>query len=342
MTTQAEIPTTTPTTTRTTTPFAHVLRAGSARYGLLILTIGLIVVFSILEPATFPTVTNAQIIAGNNSVSLILALGVLIPLVVGEFDLSVGANLGFSTVLFAVLTGGEGGGFVAHLPVWLAFGVVVLAGGVIGLVNGILLVKFRVTSFIATLGTGTLLAGFTLFFTDGSSIFAGVPPQVFQIGSGQIGGFPLVAIYAIVIAVFFWYLLLHTPLGRRLYAVGGSQEAARLAGVPVARIRIGAFVASGVLAALAGTFELGRIGAAHPGLGAEFLLPALAAGFLGAMVIRPGTFNPVGVAIAVIFLAVGTVGLQQVGAPFWAADVFDGLALLIAVTLFRPFSRART
>jgi ribose transport system permease protein len=320
-------------------PWRAGLIGQSGRFGLLLIAVAIFVVFSLLAPDSFPTIDNVRTIAGANSVVLVLALGSLLPLVVGEFDLSVGAMLGLASALIASLTGATAGTLTLHLDTPLAMVLVVIAGVVVGLINGALIVGFRLSSFIATLGTATVLTGVVLLLTTGTSLYIGVPPSVYAIGQGDWSGIPHVTVYAIGTVIAIWYVLDHTPFGRRLYAIGGSPESAVLLGIKVGRSRILAFAVSGGLAASAGILEFGRIGAAHPSIGPQFLLPALAAGFLGATTIRPGWFNPIGTAVAVMFIAVGVAGLEQLGAPYWVEPLFNGVALIVAVVISQPLMR---
>ncbi len=309
------------------------------RFGVVLATVLMFVFFSILRPASFPTLRNVKTILGTNSVLALVATGALIPLVVGEFDLSVGAILNASAALLASLTGANLSGMQTNLPPFLAVAIVMAVGIGVGAINGILIVRLDMSSFIATLGSGTVLFGLILFLTGGTSLFLGVKPVVFKIGGGDWLGIPRVIFYALVALAVIWYLLEHTPLGRKLYAVGASAEAAALSGIRVARMKMLAFAISGGLASLAGVLEFGRVGAAHPDSGPQFLLPALAAGFLGATTIRPGWFNALGMGAAVLFLAVGVAGLQQLGVPFYVEPLFNGSSLLIAVGLSRHLIR---
>jgi ribose transport system permease protein len=142
------------------------------------------------------------------------------------------------------------------------------------------------------------------------------------------------------VALVIWYVFEYTPLGRRMLFVGKSREVARLNGIRVDRVRAGALVASSVLATLAGIVYAGVLGSADPFSGLNFLLPAFAAAFLGATSINPGRFNPWGTFIAVYFLATGITGLSMFGIPLWVTSVFNGAALIVAVTLSQ-FARGR-
>ena len=144
---------------------------------------------------------------------------------------------------------------------------------------------------------------------------------------------PYAFYYALGAAIVMWYVFDYTPLGRRLLFVGRGREVARLNGISVDRVRLGALVTSGVLSALAGILYAGVLGSADPYSGLNFLLPAFAAAFLGATTILPGRFNPWGVIVAVYFLATGITGLTMLGIPLWVTNVFNGGALILAVTI---------
>ena len=140
---------------------------------------------------------------------------------------------------------------------------------------------------------------------------------------------------AFVLVIALWYVYEHTPLGRALFFVGEGREAARLVGLRVDRLRFGAFVASGVISAGAGIVTAGQLGAADPSVGPSFLLPAYAAAFLGATTIKPGRFNAWGTVVALYLLVTGVTGLELLGSSSWVQEMFNGVALLIAVTFAR-------
>jgi ribose transport system permease protein len=143
------------------------------------------------------------------------------------------------------------------------------------------------------------------------------------------------------IALALWFLFEKRPWGRRMYAVGSSAEASRLAGVQVGRVRFSAFVLAGLLAAIAGYVLTARVGSGSPTAAANFLLPAFAAAFLSTAAFRIGFFNIGGVVLSVYFLAVGVTGLKFLGADFWVDPVFNGTALIVAVALSRMPARRR-
>jgi ribose transport system permease protein len=303
------------------------LRSGGSRLGVPAVLIFLIVLFSLLRPDTFATWDNASTIAQNEMVLLIIALASLLPLIVGEFDLSVGYVASITAILEAKLIGGNGWD-----PV-LATVVVLLIGAAIGAVNAFLVVGIGVNSFIATLGTGSMLAGFGSYVSANKTLFEGVPQALIKLGSGHFGRVPINVLVALVFVLAIVYLLRYTAFGRYMYAVGGGRDAARLTGVATEGIRAASLVASGFVAGCAGLLELGLVGSASTTIGPEFLLPALAACFLGTTMGENGRFNVIGTVVAIFLIAVGVTGLEQLGAPNWVEPVFNGGALVIAVSL---------
>ncbi|MEA2466803.1 MAG: ribose transport system permease protein [Thermoleophilaceae bacterium] len=304
------------------------------RYAVVITLLVMLVVFSLLRPETFFTVGNFKAIVVTQSILIVLAIGLTIALAAGEFDLSIASMVGFTGALVAHLSSDLGWSPVA--AVLLSLVVALL----IGAINGVVVVYFRVNSFIATLGMGTLILGVALAIT-GSTVIGNLPEALTTPAREQLFGLDLPVYYALGLAIALWYFLEHTPLGRYVFFTGEGPEAARLAGVRVARIRFGALVASAFFAWLAGLLLVGQTGAADPTYGGPFLLPAFAACFLGATTIKPGRFNAWGTVVAVLLLATGTTGLQLLGAADWVENVFNGSALILAVTLAQLVSRDR-
>jgi ribose transport system permease protein len=174
-----------------------------------------------------------------------------------------------------------------------------------------------------------------------SSTIGGIDDSLVDAVVGErVLGVPLAFYYALIAVVVMWYVFDYTPLGRRLLFVGRGREVARLNGVAVDRVRFGALVASATLAAAAGVVYAGVLGSADPYSGLNFLLPAFAAAFLGATTILPGRFNPWGAVVAVYFLGTGITGLTMLGIPLWVTNVFNGGALILAVTISQ-LSRGR-
>jgi ribose transport system permease protein len=316
-------------------PAAPLLRRlGSAvlsRYATLLLLGVLVVVFSITS-SRFLTAENWQNLLVTQSVVACLALAAILPLVAGEFDLSLGYLVGILAMLGAYLAK-QGGGTVEVVAAMIAGGLLV------GLINGVLTVYFKISSFIATLGVGIVLSGGTLGLSNGQVLFSNIPSSLTNLGKGQFLGVGTTVWLALLLAGALLYVLEHTPFGRRLYAVGGSERVAFLAGVRTGLVKIAAFAGGGLLVAVGAIFALGQSGAANPGFGADLLLPAYAAAFLGVTTYRPGYYNVPGAIVAIILLAVGFNGLNLLGAPFWVQPIFNGAVLLLAVITARAESR---
>lgn len=306
----------------------------AVRHSILLLTIVLFIVFTIAEPQTFPTLNNLRGIALNQSVAALLALAVLIVIVTGEFDLSVGYVLGFTAVLAASLGGKSG------LAGPLVLVLVLAAGAAIGLISGTLVSRFRINSLIATLGIGLAISGLSVGVSGGQTLSGGIPHTFVDITRTKVLGLEMIVWIVLAVALAMYLLLVRTPLGRKMYATGGSERVARMVGIRTRVLKVSAFVAAGMIAALAGCLQLGLSGAANPSFGSNLLLPAFAAVFLGSTTVRPGYFNVWGTILAIVLLAIGFSGLSLMGVAFWVEPVFQGVALIIGVLLSRSETRA--
>lgn len=303
--------------------------------GVVIFLLLLVVVFSIALPDEFPTTSNLQTILGSQAVPTLLALAVIIPLTTGEFDLSVAGTLGVTAVFTAYIS-------AQGVPVPVVFLMAIAIGCLVGAINGFLVTKIGVSAFIATLGMGTVLAGGNLLISGGNVLFDGIPSSLLEVAGKEVFGLPIVVYYAGLVAVGLWYLLEWTPMGRYLRATGSGREAARLTGVRTERWLFLSFVMAGAIAALAGFMQTSRVGSAPPDIGPNFLLPAYAAAFLGATTIHPGRFNVWGTVVGVLVLAVGITGLNLAGVAFWVPPVFNGTALIVAVSVAVIVARRST
>ena len=297
-------------------------------YGAVIVWLGVVVLFSLLEPDTFATSQNARIILSNEAISAIVALGLVLPLAADQFDLSIAAVMGFAVVVLGALMANEGWD-----PLTASI-VVVVMGALIGAVNGLLVVKLRVSSFIATLGMSSVLAAGIYKVSNGQDFVEGIPEGLIKAGQSEFLGVPLPVYYMLAIAAVLYFLLEHTPFGRKLYATGFNAEAARLSGVRTDRLAFISLVGSATLSALAGVLLVARIGTAPYDAGAPYLLPAFAAALLGSTQFRPGRFNVLGTLAAIYLLATGVKGLELMypNNP-WIDDLFQGVALILAVSL---------
>ncbi len=303
-------------------------------WGLLVLLVALILVFSALKPDTFPTYFNIRSIVNNKSVQALLALAVFVPMTANHFDLSAGFLLGMSQVL---VIGLQGDG----LPWPEAAAVVVLLGAVVGLANGLLVTFVGIDSFIATLGVGTLIYGLNEWYTGGQQVIASLPDSFTAI-SGALFAVPLPALYVLVVGGALFIVFEYLPAGRYLYVLGASPRTAELNGISAKRYVTIAFVAAGALSACAGIVLQSQLQVGQSSVGPEYLLPAFTAALLGATSVRPGRVNVLGTLLAVAVLAVAVAGLNQLGAPFFVEPIFDGAMLILAVGLAVVAARRRT
>ncbi len=286
-----------------------------------------IVIFGLMRPETFLTWSNFATILGSQSVMVVIALGLIIPLTAGDYDLSIASVLTFAATVLAVLNVNYG------FPIGVAILAALATGVLVGLVNGFFVIYFRMNSMIVTMGMGTFVHGLTLWLGDQQTISGVSDGLVNAVIVDRFLGVPLGFYYALILCGILWYVLSYTALGRRLLFVGRGREVARLSGIHVDRIRLGSFAVSGLMGAIAGVLYVGTTAAADPSSGLTFLLPAFAAAFLGATSINPGRFNPWGTIVSVYFLVTGITGLSILGVSTFVQDLFYGGALVIAVTL---------
>jgi ribose transport system permease protein len=305
-------------------------------WNLLILLMLLVALFAFLKPDTFLTAFTFRSMANSRSINALLALAVMIPLAANQFDLSVASVLGIAQVLANGLQTQQ------HLPWQLAVLLVVALGALVGLVNGLLVTRARINSFIATLGTGTVLLGLNQWYTGGRQVVGALPPEFTAI-SGMLPGLgvPAPLLYVLAIGLVLWVVFDYLPLGRYLYVIGDSPRAAQLSGIPAERYVTLAFVASGTLAALAGIVLQAQLQVGQSTVGQELMLPAFTGALLGATAIRPGRPNVWGTVLAVAVLAVAVAGLSQLGAPFYVEPLFNGGMLVLAVGLAAATQRRR-
>ncbi|GAA4537131.1 ABC transporter permease [Pseudonocardia xishanensis] len=305
------------------------------RFGLPMLLVLVVALFSFWKPASFFAWSNFNATFAQQAIIVMVALGAMVPLIVGEFDLSIGANAGFAAILTVGLSELQG------LPPWLAILLAVAASAVIGLLNGLIITRLRVNSFVATLGTATAIGGIGQLYTDQRDIQS-VPPELLTIGRATFAGLPITVIVAVVVAALLAVVLQLLPIGRQLLAVGANRKAAELTGIrPELRI-VTAFVMGGVIAGIGGALYGANLGAAGNQTGATLLLPAFAGAFLGSTTITPGRYNVLGTLVAVLLLAFTVSGLEQVGVQPWIEAVVQGFALIAAVGFSSWAIRRRT
>lgn len=307
------------------------------RFGLPVLLVLLVAVFTWLRPHTFATTSNWQVIAISQSVLIVAAVALIVPLVCGRFDVSVGANLGLCSIICSGLISREG------VPLGLAILIALTVGVAIGVVNGFVVAFLGVNSIIATLGTSTILGGLVSAYTNGVPISTGLPASLTNLSARTLAGVPVLFIVALVIAIVVWFVLAQTPYGRELTAIGSNLRAARLVGIRVRRQVLVSFVTAGALAGVGGIVQLAATGSGDPSVGGiNAIVPALAAVFLGATTWQPGKYNVPGTVLGLFFVSTAVSGLALLGVRPWVSDVFNGAAVVLAIVVSAQFRRKRS
>jgi ribose transport system permease protein len=310
------------------TPIARrVLGAiGVSRLSAVYLWVLFTILFGIIIPDTFLTSTTFRLVFSQGVVTCLLALAFLIPLAAGAYDLSIGALMSLALAISVYLQ--LHSGLAPGIGAVLGIGACILVGAV----NGFIVIKLRVNSFIATLGTSQVLLAAVLLISNNMQLTANFPTSWSNIGSNDLLGIPIVVWILIVVALILWYVLEFTRIGRYLLATGGNADAARLAGVKTNHMIWGAFIASGGICGLAGIIYSMQTGLFSSDTGPGYLFPAVAAVFLGASQLsrRPNVW---GTLIAYFALAFGVQGLVLVAssASAWSQPLFQGVSLIIAV-----------
>jgi ribose transport system permease protein len=305
-------------------------------YGLPILTILLIGIFSFLLPDSFPTAINARSILSDKGIIALLSLAAMVTMMAGRIDLTVGFGIVMWHILAITLQ-------VRYDFPWpLACLTVLLCAGTAGLINGILVEIAQIDSFIATLGTGTILYALALWHTEGRQVIGELPDGFVAVNGLSILGLPMPAVYALALAIVLWVVTERMPLGRYIYAIGANEKAAALNGIPVRAHVIGVFVASGAIVGFTGCVLASKLQIGQANVGLDYLLPALVGTFLGSTTIRPGRVNVWGTIVGVLILGVGISGIQQLGGAFFIEPLFNGLTLLASIALASFAQRRRS
>lgn len=334
MTTDSVAPSSAPEKTRSAKSAGQKLASALSprRISGIYLLFALIIFFSLANDNFF-TLLTLRSVASEQAVTAIVATGLMIALAAGVFDLSIAGTMGIANIIVAKLMSGG-------MAVPEAIVLTILMCSVIGIVNGLLVIAARIDPFIATLGTNSILVALIVLISNNQNVL-GVPPSFAELSTSTIATIPLPVFYVLALSLAVWYVLEWTPIGRRLYATGGGREVASLAGVRTNAYVICSFVASASIAAAAGILVVASVGTGSTEVGPSYLLPAFAAGFLGATQFRPGRYNVWGTVLAVYLLATGVKGLVLMGAAVWVPEMFNGAALLVAVGAAGVQRRAR-
>jgi len=280
--------------------------------------------FAWQRPATFLTINNVRNITEQVAILAMVAMTMTVVMVVGDFDLSVGALASLSGVVVADM-------LIQGMGLWPSLGIALGVGMLAGALNGLLVAYAGLSAFVATLATMTAYRGLSLWYTDGATFFSGIDEAFRPLGQGSTGRVPNSVWMMLAVMIVVWFILEQTTLGRRFYAIGGNAEASFLAGIPVRRLRFVAFVCSGFGAALAGIVLTSRLFSAHPTAGEPLMLNSIAAVFLGMTMFREGEAHVPGTLFGVLILGVLSNGLNILQVNSYIQNVLTGLIIVLAV-----------
>ena len=292
------------------------------RYSLVVLWLVMGAVFFVL--ADVPLGNFLQGIFARQTALVFLGMAVVATMSVGEFDLSFPSLYGLSGSVVASLVVLHGWSF--PLAALAAIALTLLFGAV----NALLAVRAEINSVVVTLGLGSVAIGLGGWISQETSV-SGLAFSLANIALARVLGLPMIFWYGAVLVAVFAYVLGATPLGRHVLFVGANREVARLAGIPVTYVRVGAWLTSALLSGVAGVVSAAGLGGFNATSAREYFLPTFAAVFLGTVAVVPGRFNPLGMFIAVYFLITGVFGLQLLGYQGWVTDAFYGAVLVVAV-----------
>lgn len=291
--------------------------------------IGLVVIFAAFAALTpiFLTAPNLLNVLQQSSINACIALGMTLVIVSGGIDLSVGPTAALSAVIAASL-------LVAGFPPSIAIMAALLTGMATGLFNGVLIAYAGLQPFIVTLGGLSLFRALALIFTGGNPIF-GIPDEFRVLFTGEMLGVPNPVIIVAILAIAAWVVLNRTPFGEYLMAVGGNGEAAHVAGVPVRRTKIIAYMISGFLASVAALILTGRLGAAEPTMGTLWELDAIAAAAIGGASLMGGRGSIVGTILGAVILGALRNGLTLMNVQAFYQLLATGLIIIVAMLIDR-------
>jgi simple sugar transport system permease protein len=310
----------------------------SYKYGALAVIIAVILFFTIVDPYFF-TYDNLTDILRSISIVTLVAIGVTFSLIVDGFDLSVGSTVSLTTVITASLM------VWFQLPLVWVIVIPIVAGIVIGLLNAFLIVNIRIPDLLATLGTMYIIGGVHKTYTQGFSVYNHMPmtdgttapgtlnASFLWLGQGKLAGIPVPVIIMILAVAAVHIFLNYTRWGRFLYVTGGNQEAARLSGVPVRKVKTAAYILAGVFSALAGILYTARVGSGQIDAGSPLLMEAVAAVFVGFSVFGAGKPNVIGTFFGAVLIGILLNGLTMLNLPYYAFDIIKGVVLVFALAI---------
>ena len=294
-------------------------------WGTLIGFILLLLIFTVIRPDVFPSLRNWKNIIEQVATLAIVASGVTVVMVTGDFDLSVGAIASLVGIVAGIT-------MKAGINVPFSILISLALGTGAGLINGLFIAYGGLSAFVGTLATMTAFGGTALLISGGTTIF-GMPDGFSIIGQGSLGFLPVSVIIMILVIGLIYTLLEQTTYGRRLYAIGGNSEASFLSGINTRFVRFISFGISGFFAALGGIVLTSRLHSAHPQAGSPFMLNAAAAVFLGMTAFREGEANVWGTLLGVLIMGVMGNGLNILGINTYVQSILTGMIIILAVLL---------
>ncbi len=324
----------------------RLLLEGRAFFALIVI----IIVFSILSPNYF-SINNFLTMASHVAIFGILAIGMLLVILNGGIDLSVGSTLGLAGVFAGFLMQGvnlEMFGVVLYPPVWVVVILTCALGAFVGAINGVLIAWFKVPAFVATLGVLYVARGVALLMTNGLTYNnLGGKPELGNTGFDWLGfsrlfGIPIGVVILVGIALLGGLVLSRTAFGRWLYASGGNERAAELSGVPVKSVQVSVYVLSGVCAAIAGLILSSQLTSAGPTAGTTYELTAIAAVVIGGAALTGGRGNIRGTLLGAFVIGFLSDGLVIIGVSSYWQTVFTGAVIILAVLLNSVQYKSRT
>jgi ribose transport system permease protein len=277
---------------------------------------------SVISP-NFLTATNLSNILINSAPLALAATGLTLVIICGDLDLSVGSTMALVSTSSALLMSNFG------LPIYIAFGIGLIVGALVGFINGLLSVKVNIPSFIVTLAMMSVARGIALVLSDGSAV-TNLPESVTKIASGRLLGLSFIIWIPIIIIPIIGFLLSRTVLGLNIYSIGGNKEAAILAGVPESKTRIMALTLSGLMAGIAGVISTSRLGVGSPIIAEDLILDAIAAVVIGGTSLFGGIGKISGTIFGVLLIAIIKNGLVLLNVSPFYQRVAIGIVILIA------------
>jgi simple sugar transport system permease protein len=305
------------------------------KWGIILTIILIFAAFSIAMPTSFFTSSNMITILRSISITTVIAIGVTISLTVGGFDLSVGSTVTFADALIMTMFIWYQMGKVGTLiPITFA----ILIALIVGAVNAFMIVKLKIPDMLATLASMFIFEGVAMTYSGGGSVSpnmarldgtptAGQVTDIFK----EIGKAPWVIIIMLIIVAIFFVFFKYTKHGRYMYVVGGNKEAARLSGIPVDKYRTLAYFLSALCAAIGGIMLASRVGSAQINAGAGYLMPSVAAAYIGFSFAGAGKPNILGTFAGAMLVGILDNGLVMLSVPYYSLNIVKGIVLAIAL-----------